>query len=224
MSRIGRDRDRLQLMWLHDQPPGRLLDVGCGDGRRLALLRTRGWQVEGQEVDPQAAARARASGLTVHVGPLEALALPGQQFDAVTLNHVVEHLPNPASTLRECCRLVRQGGQLVAITPNARSLGHEVFGGSWRGLEPPRHLHVFTPRALARLARSAGFSRVDVETTGANAYTFGAASAAIAGSRRGKPPSFFASRVRALSFQIRESMQMAGNPDRGEECILRASR
>ena len=66
------------------------------------------------------------------------------------------------------------------ITPNARSLGHELFGASWRGLEPPRHLQVFTPRALARLARSAGFSRVDVETTGANAYTFGAASAAIA--------------------------------------------
>ena len=115
------------------------------------------------------------------------------------------------------------GGQLVVTTPHAKSLGHELFDASWRGLEPLRHLQVFTPRALARLAESDGFSRVGVDTTGANAYTFGAASAAIEGSRRGKPPSFFASQMRALSFQIRESLQMAGNPDRGEECILRAS-
>lgn len=223
MTSIGRDRARLQLMWLHDQSPGRLLDVGCGDGRRLALLRTRGWQVEGQEVDPEAAARARASGSMVHIGPLESLALPDQQFDAITLNHVVEHLPDPASTLRECCRLLRQEGQLVVITPNARSLGHEVFGPAWRGLEPPRHLQVFTPRALARVARDAGFTQVDVETTGANAYTFGAASTAIEGLRRGRPTGFVASRLRALSFQIRESLSVAANPDCGEECLLRAS-
>ena len=164
-----------------------------------------------------------ASGLTVHVGPLEALALPGQQFDAVTLNHVVEHLPDPASTLRECCRLVRQGGLLVAITPNARSLGHEVFGGSWRGLEPPRHLHVFTPRALARLARSAGFSRVDVETTGANAYTFGAASAGYCRIAPREATEFL--RVAGARAVVSDSGIHAdgGNPDRGEECILRAS-
>jgi SAM-dependent methyltransferase len=223
LSRIGRDRDRLQLMWLHDHPPGRLLDVGCGDGRRLGALRARGWQVEGQEIDRDAARSARASGFVVHVGSLPVLGLPDRHYDAITLNHVVEHLHDPVATLHECRRLLRIGGLLVVITPNARSLGHEVFGPAWRGLEPPRHLQVFTPGALARVARDAGFTQVGVETTGANAYTFGAASTAIEGLRRGRPTGFVVSRLRALSFQIRESLSVAANPDRGEECLLRAS-
>lgn len=109
---------------------------------------------------------------------------------------------------------------MVAVT---RSLADEVLGGSRRRIVPLRHLQVFTPRNLARLAPSARFSHVDVEPTGANTHRLGTPSAAIEGSHRGEPVSFFALRLRALSFQIWGSMHMAWRPDRGDACILRAT-
>jgi SAM-dependent methyltransferase len=211
-------------MWLDDVPPGRLLDVGCGDARGLQALIARGWRVEGQEVDPAAAAEARAHGVAVHEGELAALGLPAERFDAVTLNHVIEHVHDPLGLLVECRRLLRPGGILVAVTPNAGSLGHRRFGPAWRGLEPPRHLHVFSTAALGRLAVAAGFSDVSTRSTGANAYTFGAASSMLAARRAGRPLGFVGARVRALGFQVSESLSMMTAPDAGEECILRAAR
>jgi hypothetical protein len=64
---------------------------------------------------------------------------------------------------------LRPGGRFIAATPNAESLAHRKFGHAWRGLEPPRHLHVFTPASILSLARSAGFmiSRTELSIRGA---------------------------------------------------------
>lgn len=149
-----------EVRFLPSLPGGRLLDVGCGAGAWLAAMQARGWEVHGVDFDPQAVAAAQAHGLPVALGSLEAQALPSASFDAVTLNHVVEHLPDPVSTLRECHRVLRPGGQLVVSTPNGTSLGHRLLGRSWRGLEPPRHLHVFNFPALESALRQAGFTRM----------------------------------------------------------------
>jgi SAM-dependent methyltransferase len=65
---------------------------------------------------------------------------------------------NPVSLLRECGRILRPDGKVVIITPNTESLGHKWFGPSWRGLEPPRHLHIFNSIALRRVAEEVGLS------------------------------------------------------------------
>ncbi len=219
---LAAQRASLGRMALDGVPPGRLLDVGCGDGRRFAALEAMGWRVEGQEIDPSAAAAARAAGHTVHLGPLTALAAPAGSFDAVTLNHVIEHVHDPVGLMRECHRLMRPGATLVAITPNAASAGHRRFGPAWRGLEPPRHLVVFAPPALARVARDAGFTRIGVRTSAANAYTLGAASLAAAAHRAGAPLGFVAGRVGALRFQTAASRAWRADPGSGEECVLTA--
>jgi hypothetical protein len=46
------------------------------------------------------------------------------------------------------------------VTPNTESLGHREFGPDWRGLEVPRHLHLFSPATLTGFARKAGFRRI----------------------------------------------------------------
>jgi SAM-dependent methyltransferase len=222
VTAIGRERERLHDMCLDRVTPGRLLDVGCGDGRRLTRLVERGWRAEGQEVDPAAAAQARARGVTVHVGTLEALALPSGRYDAVTLSHVIEHVPSPEATLVECRRLLRPGGRLVALTPNAAGLGHTRYRQAWRGLEPPRHLQIFTPSTLARVARRAGFAEVDATSSAANAYTISALSLDVAGRQTGKSVGFVRSRVEALLFQLWASARWRSNRDLGEECVLEA--
>jgi 2-polyprenyl-3-methyl-5-hydroxy-6-metoxy-1,4-benzoquinol methylase len=132
--------------------PGRVLDVGCGDGTFLAALRRRGWTCAGVEVNEEAAARAAArEGLTIHDQPLEKLALPAKSFDLVTFWHSLEHVPDPAGQLARAAALVADGGRLLVAFPNADSWDLKLFGASWFHLDPPRHLHYFTPESLSAL-------------------------------------------------------------------------
>ena len=144
--------------YLQGVPPGRLLDVGCGNGLFMGSMARLGWSAHGIDFDANALMQAqRYAGVTTAQGDLVEQALPPASFDAIHLGNVIEHLPEPASTLAECHRLLKPGGRLVLITPNIDSLGHRLFGPDWRGLEAPRHLFLFNGRSLSRLARSAGF-------------------------------------------------------------------
>ncbi len=209
------------VMGLSGERRGRLLDVGCGAGVFLATMQALGWEVSGVETDPAAAAVAReALGEDrVRVGELAELALPEAGFDAVTLSHVIEHLPDPLATLRECRRLLRPRGRLGLATPNAASRGRRVFGRDWRGWEPPRHLQVFDPGSLGRLCASAGFLVSRLSTSSAAAYPLWLASAALAG--KGSPP--FAP-VRAAFFWLREYAAVRRGEPVGEEVLLVAEK
>ena len=123
-----------------------------------------GWEVEGIDFDAVAVDAARRRGLTVHLGDLREGAFADRAFDVVTPGHVLEHVSDPVAFLRQCRRLLRPGGAVLAVTPNAESWGHAVFGRSWRGLEAPRHLHIFSSGSLRKAARSAGFQRVAISS------------------------------------------------------------
>src|SRR5581483_8997670 len=137
-------------------PPGTLLEVGCGNGAFLRFMSRLGWEVWGIEPDQVASRLAMQAGLNVIAQPLEAVSLDPESFDAITLNHVLEHLPNPAETLRVLATALRPGGTLVSISPNPRGLLVRVFGSAWRGLEPPRHFVLPGPRALRRALQPMG--------------------------------------------------------------------
>ncbi len=105
-------------------------------------------------------ATARQGGLDVRQGGIELLDGESESFDAITMNHVLEHLHDPTRVLRACHRLLKDGGQLWLSTPNIDSYGHRIFGKDWRGLEAPRHLVLFGPDSLNRALRDAGFGRI----------------------------------------------------------------
>ena len=156
--------------FLEGYPPGRVLELGAADGRRLALFRSLGWDAVGLDIDPQSAARARRErGIEVHVGALEPNTFAEGTFDAVVSNHVLEHLPDPVSTLMVAAALLRPGGRLIAVTPNGRSYGQRRFGKDWYGLDAPRHLVIFTVPGLRAAARAAGFQRATVTSTACRA-------------------------------------------------------
>jgi 2-polyprenyl-3-methyl-5-hydroxy-6-metoxy-1,4-benzoquinol methylase len=150
------------VRFLRYVPGGSVLDVGCGDGSWLASLKNLGWKVEGTDFDPEAVRVASQRGLNVHVGGLEDQGYPPNSFDAITLSHVIEHVPDPEGTIRECVRLLKPGGRLVLFTPNASSLCHQFFRQDWRGLEPPRHLHVFSFNSMRTLLDRVGFQEVSI--------------------------------------------------------------
>ncbi len=147
-----------RLMYLHDQPPGRLLDVGCGGGRYLRRMKARGWQVEGIDFDPQAAARVqRKYGITIHVGDLREVSLQPASLDAIVMSHAIEHVIDPVSLLQRCRQLLKPGGLLSIVTPNARGAACRHYGRYWRGLEVPRHVQVFSLQGLRACLMRAGF-------------------------------------------------------------------
>jgi len=145
------------------KPPGhpRLLDVGCGSGAWLDQMQWQGWDVLGIDFDAEAVAAANSRDVPAQVASDEDLAdFEAESFDAITVHHVLEHSYDPVLTLRRIHRLLRPGGLLWVATPNLDALGHRRFGASWRGLEPPRHLVLFTASGLREALVSVGFDVV----------------------------------------------------------------
>jgi len=141
-------------------PDGRALDVGCGNGFFLALLRHHGWRVEGVDASPDAAVTAeRSFGIPVHVGELHDEAVEGP-FDFVHLSHVIEHVASPTDLLHRVRELLRPGATAYIETPNLASFGFRVWREQWFPIEAPRHLWLFTGSSLGRAAAAAGL-RVD---------------------------------------------------------------
>ncbi|MBO9671546.1 MAG: class I SAM-dependent methyltransferase [Sphingobium sp.] len=141
--------------------PGRMLDVGCGAGLFLRQAIGAGWQATGIDFDAGAVAVAkRVRGAEAHAMDIHDPALDDRRFEGILLNNVIEHLPDPAGVMARCAELLTPGGRIVMITPNVEAMAHDIFGPDWRGLEPPRHLFLYTGSALVQLGREAGLSDV----------------------------------------------------------------
>jgi 2-polyprenyl-3-methyl-5-hydroxy-6-metoxy-1,4-benzoquinol methylase len=186
MPGIRRAADR--LVRFVPAPTGkdaRLLDVGCGSGTYLKLMRDLGWQVRGVELDEGAGQTARKAKLDVRQGTMDDLdpELDGM-FDVITVGHVIEHTHDPVAALTAARRVLKPGGMLWIGTPNLGSLGARVFRARWRALEPPRHLVVFTGSALTLALHRAGFTDVRPVRSTASAPWHFQQSAKLAGRRR----------------------------------------
>jgi 2-polyprenyl-3-methyl-5-hydroxy-6-metoxy-1,4-benzoquinol methylase len=133
--------------------PGRLLDVGCGDGLLVAQAQRRGWESWGLEVSDELVTRIRTEyGLTqLFLGTLAAAAYPSAHFDAVLLINVIEHLRNPVETVAEIARITRPGGVVAVHTPNLDSLAAWWHGPRWHHFEPLEHFYYFNTDTLSGL-------------------------------------------------------------------------
>lgn len=205
---------------------GKLLDVGCGDGEALDILRDLGWQVCGVEFDPQAVNAARKRNLDVREGTLTDAPFPDETFDAITSSHVIEHLHDPLAFLAESRRVLRTGGTLVAITPNAQAWTHEKYRSDWLNLDSPRHLVLFTTTSLQNLARVAGLRNVTVSTKARAIALTEIASSKIRDEGQyqwGKWPGL-PTWIRAQTMQCFAPLYMRFGDIQGDELVLIATR
>jgi SAM-dependent methyltransferase len=150
---------RLQIVeQVWRQPPGRLLDVGCGKGRFLVAARQAGWQSTGIEPTERSwRVAVETYGLEVLHELLRDDLFPPEHFEVVTMWHTLEHIPDPVAALRTVEHWLVPGGLAVVAVPNIASLQARLGGPLWFHLDPPRHLSHFTPRTGARLFSEAGF-------------------------------------------------------------------
>jgi 2-polyprenyl-3-methyl-5-hydroxy-6-metoxy-1,4-benzoquinol methylase len=136
---------------------GRLLDVGCNEGRGLARFRRAGFDAEGVELNAVAAGAARARGFVVHTCALADLKADAP-YDVVVIANVLEHVPDLHALLGDIARLLRPGGAVWISCPNARSAFRGLFGSAWINWHVPYHLVHFSAGPLGDLLRRAGFT------------------------------------------------------------------
>jgi len=140
--------------------PGRLLDIGCSTGLFLQAMQSKhGWEAYGVEINEYPASIAREKyHLNIFHGSLEQASYPPAFFDAVTLWDVLEHLPDPSSTLQEVKRIIKPDGVLIVRVPNYDSWDAIIFGPAWAGLDVPRHFYVFSQNCLVNILEKNGFT------------------------------------------------------------------
>ncbi len=153
LFRLSRVRLAMRLL----PAGGQTLDIGCGRGLYLRMLKERGYQVRGTElfagtagpVDPE---------LPIDLGEVTPGRYPDASFDLISIWHVLEHLPTPDITLEACARALKPSGALLIAVPNYGSIQARFGGEHWFHLDLPRHIFQFTQPTLERLLAEHGFA------------------------------------------------------------------
>jgi 2-polyprenyl-3-methyl-5-hydroxy-6-metoxy-1,4-benzoquinol methylase len=135
---------------------GKLLDVGCNEGRSLEFYKSHGFTAEGLELNSKAAEVARVKGFTVHGSTLEGFASESK-YDVVVLSNVLEHSLNPTAMLGHINRLLNPNGQVWISCPNSRSWLRTAFGKYWINWHVPFHVVHFSPETLRNTLKNAQF-------------------------------------------------------------------
>lgn len=130
---------------------GSVLDIGSGTGAFLHYMKAGGWTVTGLE--PDETARHNAKQLyQVEALPVDQLFhLPQQQYDAITMWHVLEHVHELHAYLKQIRQLVKSEGAILIAVPNYTSLDAEYYKAYWAAYDVPRHLYHFSPDSMEQL-------------------------------------------------------------------------
>ena len=178
---------RLDYIDQHAQLAGKtVLDVGCGGGILSESMARRGAaSVLGVDMAELSLQTAQAHADAERVGNIAyrcvsvedlAAEMP-QSFDVVTCMEMLEHVPDPASIIRACAKLVKPDGWVFfsTINRNATSYLHAILGAEYILNLVPKGTHTWqkfiTPAELACMARQAGLDIADTQGMGYNPLT-----------------------------------------------------
>ncbi len=144
------------------RPEARVLEVGCGSGELLRRLAAQARLAVGVDLSEEGLQLARARipdascTLLVRAGATD-LPFEAASFDAVVAQHLLEHLPDPIEGIREWRRVLRPGGLLALVTPNALFPDPSLFHDS-------THVSIQTPDTLVSTLQAAGFQMTHLST------------------------------------------------------------
>jgi len=159
----------------HAPDPGRIMDIGCGNGCLLHLAREEGWQVRGMELSADAAKAIKDDqGIEVDVANFLEYDNPdGDVYDVVVLRHVLEHLPDSILAMQKIGSLLRPGGLALLEFPNTRSISYTLkrflkkrglrnakYSEDWR----PGHCNEFCRHSFKVLLEKTGFELIVWQT------------------------------------------------------------
>ncbi len=143
-----------------------ILDIGCGAGDFLALVRRFGdpsWDLYGVDFSPAAVEQLGRRGLKAIQARFEEMEWTGAPVGAIVMNQLIEHVADPAASIAKSFELLRPGGALIMETPNLDAWDARLFRRRyWGGWHAPRHWNLFTPATLGRCVEEAGLQLTEV--------------------------------------------------------------
>lgn len=142
--------------------PGSVLDIGCATGEFLAYCQKNGWKTTGVEPDESARNYAKNTNSISVYDESYFEKTGGDQFDVVTLWHVLEHVYPLAERIRQIKNLLTEHGLLVVAVPNPNSFDAKFYNEYWAGYDLPRHIYHFGQNQIKELFDKNGFSLTEI--------------------------------------------------------------
>lgn len=139
-----------------------LLDYGAGTGAFLAHAKQMGWSVRGVEPSPVAREQAQKKGVKL-VAPEDRITIEVQSQDAITLWHVLEHLPRLNEDVEFLKTRLKPKGKLIIAVPNHESMDAKHYQGNWAAYDAPLHLYHFKKKNIQQLGERHGFSLIEIK-------------------------------------------------------------
>ena len=137
---------------------GRILDVGCALGHFGKVAKDRGWDVFVTDVSDFAVQKSVIEyNLKGFVSPDDKLPVKKNQFDAISLFDVIEHVSQPLELLQNLKTCLRPDGILHLTTPNQKSLSARLMGRHWYHFKPEEHLIYFSPETIKTALEKSGY-------------------------------------------------------------------
>jgi len=174
VARARADLPERCLHWLYTVlkyklPPARILELGSSHGGFVALLNQAGFAATGLEISPWVVAFAgQTFDVPILQGPVEEQAIEARSLDLIVLMDVLEHLADPARTIRHCLTLLKEGGLLLVQTPRLPEgttyqdlvVRHDRF---LELLQPGEHLYLFSQRSVREFFHRLGADFLEFE-------------------------------------------------------------
>ena len=144
----------------------KILDVGCGEGRFLSILKEFGssdWELVGMDLDRKAVERCRQRGFRAEVSRIEDFR-PADRFDVVIMFQLIEHVEDPRVIAKQVHSILNPGGFFIVETPNPAGLDYQWFKKSyWGHYHFPRHWNLFSTDHLEKIFTQSGFRVVEAK-------------------------------------------------------------
>ena len=141
---------KISLLNKYADKKSELLDIGAGTGDFLLQAKNDNWNVSGVEPNNKARSRAEEKGIDLFERLEE---VKEKQYDAISLWHVLEHLPNIKPQFKEIVSLMKESGVLVIAVPNYNAYDAKHYSKFWAGYDVPRHLYHFSQNTIKKLAK-----------------------------------------------------------------------
>lgn len=166
MGKLYRTARNITLGWKQKLVTSRtthksILDFGCGTGEFLQTMQKHNWDVAG--VEPSAIAKAKAEKL-LNINIHERISdLEHRKFSAITLWHVLEHVPDLRLTLQQLHQSLTENGIIFIAVPNYQSADSGWYQHNWAGFDVPRHLWHFSQSSMRQLLHQNEFRLMEIK-------------------------------------------------------------
>ena len=141
-------KNKLNLINSLQPNKGRILDIGAGTGDFLTVAKNDGWAIMGIEPSDKAKTIAKSKGVSFVEQTTE---LENHSFDVISMWHVLEHVPDLDTQIKELKRLLKPTGTLIVAVPNFKSFDAKHYGKFWAAFDVPIHLWHFSKKSIQLL-------------------------------------------------------------------------